>query len=197
MKCKERQTFQKKSYDRDYKINILEEKHKKMEQAKKERHIEFQKEKLASIEHYKARREKESRMTNRISKECLLQRIQEITWKTHTKAIEDEISSMKEEIEKLYLKFEKDIDNAALKVKDADNYNSIIEVFDVLYGGRKGQFLINKEWKKIKTKLGIRLQEIADDLNEPLKCFLCPSIESERYCERCKIKKIKNNAKIH
>ena len=163
--------------------------HKK-EQAKQLRSKEREKQHVVSVERYKAKREKESRLANRIQKEVFLERIEDIAWKSHTTAIEAEVNLMREEIEKLYLKFEKEIDKVASEVKSFDDYKPIQERYDLLHGGIRGSgYLINKAWKQLKTKFGVRLQEIADEIEKPLRCFLCPSIESEWYCEGCKRRK--------
>ena len=72
----------------------------------------------------------------------------------------------------------KDIDKVASEVKSFDDYKPIQERYDPLHGGIRGSgYLINKAWKQLKTKFGLRLQEIADEIEKPLRCFLCPSID--------------------
>ena len=193
MKIQERrQHLKKNDYEESY-AGAMAASQQEREQTRQRRSIEFQKRHLESVESYKAGREKASRLYNKIGKECLLERIEEIPWINHTAVIEAEVALMKEEIEALFLRFEKEIDKVASEVKSFNDYNPIAEKYDPLHGGGRGSgYLIINDWKKLKTKFGLRLQEIADEIQKPIKCFLCPSIEDERYCERCKSRKNNN-----
>ena len=190
MKSQERHQYLKKNHNQESYTDVMAASQHEKDQARQQQSKERAKQHSASVESYKVEREKKSRLHNIIGKECLLKRIEEIAWKSHTPAIEKEVTLMIEEIEALYLKFEKEIDKVASEVKDFNDKKQIAERYDPLHGGMRGSgYLIIKDWKGLRTKFGLRLQEIADEIQKPLECFICPSIEDERYCEGCKIRR--------
>ena len=142
------------------------------------------------VEDNKTFKEQNARSYNSIHMSSMLERMENIEWRNFSEEIKDEILTMEKEIKQLYDSFEEQIKQAALKAKDCQDFESLAQVFDPLNGGRiytkwyrKG--LIMTKWKDIETKIGNRVQEIADQINQP--CFFCcPS--KEKLCTKCKQK---------
>ena len=187
MKCDERQKF------------LEYNKKERFELAKQFAHLQEIRAKskawVASMaEHHKTFAERKAKSNNSIYMSSMLESMENIEWRNFSEDIKDEILAMEKEIKQLYDSFEEQIRQAALKVKDFQDFRLVGQVFHPLNGGPMhtewyGKGLIMTKWKDIKTKIGKRVQEIADQINKPLKCFFCPS--KEELCQECKQKKSK------
>ena len=151
---------------------------------------------LEKVEEYKKYREKNARYTNDFQRNFLLERMERVVWKNHSKAIKTEFSTMMQEIKLLDNDLVNAIDKAALEVKDLDDYKPVAEKFDPLQGGigiivkKNGWKTIYDHWKELNIKFCRRLQAIADEIQQPFECFICPS--KDRLCEDCKVRKGQN-----
>ena len=122
--------------------------------------------------------------------------MERVVWQKHNKDIKDEFSTMKQEINHLYEHFVKAIDKAALEARELSDYKPIGEKFNPLHGAndfyekRNGGNKMYYAWRDLKIKIGRRLQVIADEIQQPLECFICPS--KDQLCEDCKVRKGQN-----
>ena len=88
---------------------------------------------------------------------------------------------MKDQINQLSDKIDQDINEAAFKVKDLKkNIWCVKQEFNKINDGKN-------EWKNLKTEIGNKLQDIADQINQPLECFFCHS--KELLCQKCRMRR--------
>ena len=170
------------NYNEDYYLaKVLQEKEKARERTRSRN--------AKHLEDYKISMLDKCKSNNKFELDCHLGRIGRIPWKNYSPEVATEIEAMENECKEAYKFLDQEISQVALDVKKAESFKSAGKLFGRLYGTKHDENLIRHTWKKYKIKHGTRLQEIADQINQPLKCFFCPS--KEVLCKRCENKKTK------
>ena len=162
MKCDERQKFIKNNNNENSEL-AKQFAHQQEIEAKAKEWV------ARVVEHNKTFYERHATSHNYVHMSGTLEKMEKIEWRNFSEDIKDEILSMEKEIKQLYNNFVEQIRQAALNVKELQDFASVGEVFGPLLGGNKyskwhSKGLIENEWKKLYTKIGNRVQEIANQI---------------------------------
>ena len=189
-KCEEKNLFKDRNYQEEYYYHhtkrAIEEEKRKQKEKQKEKY----REKCArQNDNYIEYKSKNLRSKNQVHFKCHLERIEKISWTDIADEIIDEISSMKQETKDTFTKLE-DAINAAILAAEKERPQASIrisgKILTELAGNKQSKNIIFNTWRNIELKHGTRLQEIADEINQPFQCFFCPS--KDRLCESCEEK---------
>ena len=163
LKTEERKNFFKRNYQEE--INVAQS------FAQKQKERDAARAAMAkSVAKWKIDKEKKCRDTNLSSMNQLKRKIDGIDWKHVSKDFNNKLTNIKSEINELYEKIEKTIDDAAFAARDCQTVNTVSDAYCKIVGGqhidRKRHmldFVIQDKYKELEAKFKNLQKEIADE----------------------------------